>query len=152
MTRTYTIALTSLDDDVTDVTASVTPELVANYSPNIRWGKQIIEIIVMQWEYKATFIQKVGGNCRGLSVIETAIENLSESFLGEEGGPASVKLTRPDGDTLECMDEQERDAGWLKDMIVSARIVGWEPPTLNEVRTKNGAPPIADGDLPYDPL
>jgi len=124
--------------------------MIERYSPNIRWGKQHVEITLMQWDYSAKFTVDVGGNCTGLTVIDCAVENLYGTLLGEKPF-ASVALTRPDGDTLECSDDDERDDDWLKDMVVKAEIVGWTPPTQNEVREMNGAPPLPEGDRPWDP-
>jgi hypothetical protein len=106
----------------------------------------------MQWEYKAMFTQKVGGNCTGMAVIECAINNLFESLLPEnDADPASVTLTNDAGDTVLSEDDCEREVEWLNAMVVSACIVAWEPPTLNEVRAMHGAKPIEGGDRPYDP-
>jgi hypothetical protein len=29
--------------------------MISDYNPNIEWGKQRVEIVLMQWAYKATF-------------------------------------------------------------------------------------------------
>lgn len=123
--------------------------MIESYSPNIKWGKQHVEIVLMQWGYSEKFTVDVGGNCTGFDVLGTAIGNLY-SKLPETDGSPFVTLKKGD-DTLICHDEEERDEDWLKDMVVSCQIVGWTPPTLNEVRAKNGAKPLPDGDVPWHP-
>lgn len=121
--------------------------LINEYSPNIRWGKQHVEIVLMRWGYSESFTVDVGGNCTGFDVIETAVNLLAEELEG------TVTLKKADGDGLVCdIDEGEFDEDWVKSMLVSARIIGWTAPTLNEVRAINGAAPVADGHQPWKPL
>jgi Family of unknown function (DUF5406) len=126
-------------------------EVIQKYSPNTQWGKQVVEIILKAWGYSATFTEEVGGNCLGFDVIECAIVNLYDRLVDDGAEPTKVVLTNSSGDELLCEDDEDREEEWLKKMVVSARIVAWVAPTLNEVRAKNGAPPVADGDKPYDP-
>jgi hypothetical protein len=112
-------------------------------------GKQQVELIVKAWDYSATFVEEIGGNCRGCDVIEAAISRLYDRLEGPDG--ASITLCRPNGDTMLCDDDEGCEEDWLKKMVVSSRIIGWIPPTLNEVRAQNGAPPVPDGDRPWDP-
>lgn len=128
--------------------------MIEEYSPNICWGKQTVEITLKQWRYAATFKVEIGGNCRGFEVLETAIGTLFEG-LYDPSNPtdvARVVLKDSNGDTLLCSDDEDEGEAWLKPMVVSVAIVGWTPPTLNEVRARNGAPPIADGDEPWKAL
>lgn len=120
--------------------------LIREYSPNIEWGKQHVEIVLMAWGYSRTFEIDVGGNRTGLDVISCAVENLDEELQG------TVELSNAEGDTLLCEDDDDLGEEWLKSMVVSARIIGWTPPTLNEVRKINGAAPVADGDQPWRPM
>ena len=129
-------------------------EVIAEYSPDIEWGEQHVEIVLKQWAYSVTHTVKIGGNCRGFSVLDAAVRRLYDALAGEvdDGEPARVVLTSADGDTLLCEDDDEREEDWLKDMAVSARVVRYDPPTLNEVRARNGAAPVPDGDRPHPPL
>jgi hypothetical protein len=103
--------------------------MISDYNPNIEWGKRTVEIVLMQWAYKATFTLDVGGNCTGFSVIESAVGNLYEQLLGDADF-ARVTLTNATGDTLLCEDEEEEEEDvWLQRMVVSAQIVAWTPPT-----------------------
>jgi hypothetical protein len=124
--------------------------MITNYNPNIRWGKQHVEIVLMQWDYKKSFTVDIGGNCIGFDVIEAAVERIYDGLPSDELGPFVI-LTNSAGDDLECQDEEGREDEWIKDMVVSAQIVGWTSPTVNEVREMNGAKPLPDGDRPWQP-
>lgn len=128
--------------------------MIPEYNPNIKWGKQHVEIVLKQWDYSKTITVSVGGNCTGFDVLEAAAgriyDDLPKRYYGDEEY-AYVVLERADGGTLECNDEEGRDEDWIKDMIVSARIVGYTPPTVNEVRKLYGKEPLADGDRPWQP-
>ncbi len=119
--------------------------VIKEYSPNTRWGKQIVEIVLKQWAYSKTFTIEVGGNCTGMDVLECAIDILTDQLEGEVVLKSGKK-------TLLVEDEEERDEEWVKDMVVSIQIVDWKRPTLNEIRAKNGADPLPDGDKPWDPM
>lgn len=100
---------------------------IAEYDPDIRWQKQAVEITLMQWDHSAVFRVSVGGNCHGMDVIDCAIGIIFESLPEDEYGLPKVTLTGPTGDTLPCVDDDERGEDWLKNMIVSAKILGYEP-------------------------
>lgn len=127
-------------------------EIIAQYSPNIRWGKQHVEITLALWDYATTHVVLIGGNTRGLSVLEYAPQLLYDK-LAEECEPDLPKLIlkSPAGKVLLSYDEDGLGEEWLKDMVVGLRIIDWTPPTVNEVRKLNGAKPLPDGDLPWSP-
>jgi hypothetical protein len=125
--------------------------VIKSYSPNISNGVQVVEITFMAWGYKAAFTQRVGGNCRGWDVIGSAVGAIYDNLPTFTADIASIELTNAAGEKLLVEDEEEIGEDWLKKMIVSASIIAWEPPTLNEVRAKNGRSPIAGGDVPYNP-
>lgn len=126
-------------------------DLIADNNPNNEWGKHVIEVVVKQWKYEKTFTTKVGGNCHGLTIMETAVENIYEQLFGD-GDTAEVALIDRSGSReLICADEEDEGDEWLKKMVVSCRIIDFEPPTLNEVRKLNGADPLPDGDRPWVP-
>lgn len=128
--------------------------VIGAYSPNICWGRQMVEVQLRQWDYAAEFIVAIGGNCRGFDVLEAAIGSLIDQL--SEGLDASsrlqVKLKNANGEELLDIDEEDVGEAWLRPMVVSVRIVDWIPPTLNEVRAKNGAPPVDGGDCPWRPM
>lgn len=133
-------------------------EVISHYSPNLEWGKQHVEIVLRQWDYSAAHTVDIGGNCLGFSIMETAVGALFDRLAneaeggGEEGPIVRVTLTNPKGETLLCTDDDDLGEEWLGKMVVSVAIVGWTPPTLNEVRKKNGAAPVPNGDVPWTPL
>ena len=129
--------------------------MIAEYSPNIAWGKQRVEIVLMQWAYSKKVEVEIGGNCTGFSVLDVAIDNFYDSLLPEgtdDEVSGRIVLTNENGDTLECSDDDDLGDEWLKNMVVSVQIVAYTPPTINEVRKMNGAKPIKDGDRPWQPL
>jgi hypothetical protein len=129
-------------------------EVVAEYSPNTEWGKQHVEVTLKQWAYSATHVVQIGGNCRGFDVLEAAIGRVYDLACEDvpDGYAPRLTLTAPHGGTLLCEDDEDGGEDWIKEMAVSVRIVGYDPPTLNEVRARNGAPPVPDGDRPHPPL
>lgn len=90
-----------------------------NYDPNMtnsgRCARQTVELTFQMREYSKTITTTVGGNCTGLSVIQSAVENVIEELGGEDG---AIVLEKPNGDTLEC-DMWDTD---LEEILVSARI------------------------------
>jgi len=126
-------------------------ELITSNNPNNVWGQSIVEVILKLWSYSKTYTVKVGGNCHGMDVLDTAIDLVLDSMLGDDQR-LKVVLTNPNGDTLEVEDEEDRGELWLRDMIVSLRLLDYIQPTINEIRRINGAPLLADGDRPYQPL
>lgn len=123
--------------------------LIENNNPNNEWGKHVVEIVLKQWKYERTFVTRVGGNCHGFTILETAIDNIYDSLLDTQDEPGELVLTDENGDTLLCTDEDDREDDWIKKMVVSCRIIDFEPPTINEVRKRNGAEPLPDGDRPW---
>ena len=95
-----------------------------NYDPNLtcsgRMADQTVEMTFQQWEYTMTKTAVVGGNCRGLSIIECAVENLFDELGGEDG---EITLTNANGDTLSCELWETK----LEDLLVGARILSITP-------------------------
>ncbi len=115
--------------------------------PNREWGKHHVEVMLQLWYYRKTIVFNVGGNTIGLSVIRHAIDQLVDR-IAEAG---CVELVNEDGDTLT---DDGSDEPWserrVHDMIVSARIISYTPPTLNAIRARNGAGPLPERDRPHD--
>lgn len=127
-------------------------DVIKSYSPNIAWGKQVVEIVLKQWAYEKAFVVRVGGNCVGFAIFEAALSNLLDQLWPHDTDFASVTLTDPAGDTLLSEDEEDAGEFWLQRMVVSVRILAYEPPSLNEVRKMNGARPLLDGNRLWEPL
>ncbi|MGY3582340.1 hypothetical protein ACVIGB_000736 [Bradyrhizobium sp. USDA 4341] len=122
--------------------------LIGDNNPNNAWGNHVIEVTLKQWKYEKPFSVKVSGNCHGFTLFETAIALVYDG-LPVEHGLRCVVLVDPSGETLICEDESKAGEEWLRSMVVSCRIIDFEPPTLNEIRRRNGAEPVADGDKSY---
>lgn len=122
-------------------------DLIADNNPNNAWGKHVIEVTLKQWKYAATFTAKVGGNCHGLTLFDAAIDDIY-ALLSKDGLPR-LTLRDAEGKELLCEDDESRGEEWLRRMVVACRIIDFEPPTLNEIRARNGAAPVEGGDRPY---
>lgn len=126
--------------------------IISNNNPNNEWGKHVIEVVLKQYDYQRTFLTRVGGNCHGFTIMETAIGNVYETLLDTQDKTDEIVLTNDKGDTLLCADEDDCGEDWIKKMVVSCRIIDFEPPTINEMRKRNGAKPVPDGDRPWTAL
>ncbi len=109
-----------------------------NYDPNLtnsgRTAKQTVKLTFGMWEYRAERTVEVGGNCTGLTVIESAIYNAYEELPKISDGMGSklpgIVLTRPGGteeDGLSCTDDEDEGDDWLKDMLIGAEIIAIRP-------------------------
>lgn len=115
--------------------------------PNRAWGRHQVEVVLQAWDYRKAIVTEVGGADRGLDVLERAVDNVLDQV--EDAG--ILVLTAPDGETLRYAEGEDSwtDAE-LRGLVVSVRIVGYEPPTVNALRVRNGAEPLPDGDRPSD--
>lgn len=93
-----------------------------NYDPNARFGTHIVELTFQQWDHKLTVEVPVGGNCKGMSIIEAAIYNFHEKLYDEQGEYPFIIMFDEEGNELETGFEDEEE---LKDMLVSARILSF---------------------------
>ena len=142
-----------------DVPTTAMSDPVSTYSPNTRWGVHRVEIVLQAWEFRCVRVVQVNGNVRGHAVLDAAVDDLFESienaaFMEADDGAGLVglHLADPSGKRMWVADDEDRGAEWLKGLIVGVRIVGYDPPTLNEVRRMNGATPVPDGDVPHPSL
>lgn len=96
-----------------------------NYDPNIRFATQEVAITFQSWDYKATKVAHIGGNCKGLSVIETAIDHIYSELADKQGtNYPSLELINDSGEAMDCENDGAQDSiDWLKDMVVNAEIV-----------------------------
>lgn len=127
---------------------------IASYSPNMRHGKQVIEITLMYLTYKAVHQVTISGNFRGFDAFDAAISELYETMLPEDPhdfSPARTTLTMTDGSELLIIDEEDENEDFIKKYIVEMKVISWSPPTLNALRAMNGAPPLPGGDVPWNP-
>lgn len=104
---------------------------LTNYDPNISWAKHTIKVSFMIWDYKGYVTYKVGGNCKGLSLIAIDSSNLYDSKFKEnpvnfreiDEDWFAMELTNDKGDTTLVEDEFDR----LGDYIVCVEIIAHEP-------------------------
>jgi len=110
-----------------------------NYDPNINNGEHTVRVYLQIWGYKGSVDVVVRGNCHGKTIIETAMEAVSDSFceddeffkndinlriedLGHEKYIVRGILTDDAGKTLEL----EEDADDMQTLIVGAEIIEYE--------------------------
>jgi len=97
-----------------------------NYDPNLvfcgRMATQTVRLTFGVWEYRKTIDITVGGNCRGLGVIEAAVENAYDQLPSAPyaSEAKTITLTGVDGEEVD-LDEDEED--WLKNMLIAAEII-----------------------------
>lgn len=97
-----------------------------NYDPNIKFAKQSVRLTFGLWDYRFVTEVDVGGNCKGQSIIESAVDNYFDKlpFVQVDGGDmSSITLARQNGDSLKCDDDELRGIEWLKNMLIGAEIV-----------------------------
>lgn len=108
--------------------------VIKNYDPNIRRGTHVWEFTFQIWDYTLKVTQSVGGNCRGLSTLESALDSLVDKLYDEQGEYPEIFLTKFNEETQE-EDQLEvtlgGDDGYdieeeLKDMLVKAELVSFE--------------------------
>lgn len=104
------------------------------YDPNIQWATHDVEIMYQQWDYTCTAVVQVEGNCKGFSIMESAISMHVDKIFedAQDMLEPTMVLKRPaeDGvgeDTLETSADCESVGRWLEAMCVGIRIVGHEP-------------------------
>jgi hypothetical protein len=102
-----------------------------NYDPNLvlsgRRAKQSVRLTFGIWDYRKTVETVVSGNCRGLTVIECAIENVYENLGNNGWGNKEIVLLTEDGKELACSDDDYDDYEFLEEKLISAEIIGIEP-------------------------
>ncbi len=88
---------------------------IENYDPNNRFGKHRVRVTFRTWKHTHEEITVVGGNCKGLTVIESAINDLSEKAAtkGMKFGTCSV--------------EPGENEEYFKNMVVAAEILDFTP-------------------------
>lgn len=100
-----------------------------NYDHNMvfcgRMARQTVRLTFGMWDYRAEKETTVGGNCLGLEVIETAVENVYDRLPEDKHGyeVKEIILKNDAGNELLCRDDEDRDYDWLKDMLIKAEII-----------------------------
>lgn len=95
------------------------------YDPNRHFGEHTVELTFQQWEFKLKRQVKVKGNCKGLTIIESAILNLADEWYEEQGRDITLSLFDDQGNELETTFEVDAIEEELQDILVKAEILGF---------------------------
>jgi len=112
------------------------PHKRVNFDPNqVKNWRSVtytVKLTFADWDYRAQRTVMVGGNIRGLEVIELAVEQLYEDLQKEADDREGTEMQRWDlpllilskpGKQLYCEDDQDDGEDWLKNMLIKAEIV-----------------------------
>lgn len=106
-----------------------------NYNPNVRNGIHKVKMTLQQWEYIGEIIFEVGGNCKGKSILECAMDVYEEDIIENSCNFSYFDETDDDGDNwFKCIlkdddgNEMEvEDKGEsLEDYIVGIEIIDFK--------------------------
>lgn len=101
------------------------------YNPNIRYGTHKVKITLQQWDYTGHVVTEIGGNCKGRTILESAMDLDSNELIGNDCSFSIMDepdddnywfkcvLKNDRGDTLQIEDECDR----LDAYIVAAEII-----------------------------
>lgn len=113
-----------------------------DYDPNLtnsgRMAMQTVRLTFGIWEYRKEVEVTVGGNCTGLTVIDSAVESAynkldRRGIFGCNDTYAVIYLDSEDGtEQMECADDEDECEDWLKDMLIKAEIVSITPDKRQE--------------------
>lgn len=97
-----------------------------NYDPNIYEGTHTVKITLQQWEYKGHIIKRIGGNCKGISLLDFDFycecdfdDNDCQMKYHEDEDYFTCILRDENGNTL----RYEGDAREMNNMIVCIEII-----------------------------
>ena len=100
---------------------------IQEHDPNLRWANKTFRLTFRLWAYGGQFDAKVGGNCPAFTSLDCALSNFYDSLPESRFGAKQLTLTRADGDTLLCEDDEEREDDWLMEMLVCAELIDLQP-------------------------
>jgi hypothetical protein len=105
--------------------------MVKNYDPNWRYGTHLVKVTLQQWGYKGYVIVTMGGNCKGISVIESSVDAIFDDTDTLKENPINLRydeeydiylcelINEDSSDSLSIEDECEN----IKDMIVAVEFI-----------------------------
>lgn len=99
---------------------------IRNYDPNIRYGIHTVRITIQQWGYVGHITKKVGGNCKGIDVMDFDFEyddlDLENdcSLQFDEGADYLTATLRDEAGNTLLVDGSARD---FNRMIVAVEII-----------------------------
>ena len=106
---------------------------IMNYDPNLvfcgRMAKQTVRLTFGIWKYRKTVEVTIGGNCRGLNVIDAAVESYYDQLPDTEHASDCKRIFLQDenGSELESSDDEGEEEEFLKNMLISAEIIDIQP-------------------------
>lgn len=103
------------------------PGHITEYDPNITWGEKAFSMTFMQWAFSATHTATVGGNCRAMDNLGSALSHVYDGLPVDQYGTPYMILTDANGETLQVIDERGRSDDWLMDMLVATHLVSIKP-------------------------
>lgn len=59
-------------------------KVIENYDPNGSLGKHQVKLIFKMWEYEYSTIVEVNGNCQGLTILKSALDNFIFNLAFED--------------------------------------------------------------------
>lgn len=92
------------------------------YDPNNRFGTHLVQLTFQQWQCKFTIEVPVRGNCKGMDVLNYAVDNFYVYLYDSQGEYPELIMKDEDGNELETAIEDEDD---LKEMLVEAKILSF---------------------------
>jgi hypothetical protein len=105
------------------------------YDLNQKFGVHTIEVTLQHWEYKGLLRVKIGGNCKGFSVINEIVNTIFNAYpdiesncnfmIIEDSGDAwfEVKLKNKNNEILLV----DGDFDSLEELIVKVEIIDFIP-------------------------
>lgn len=101
-----------------------------NYDPNMtssgRMARQRVRLTFGEWHFRSTVEVDVGGNCTGLTVIDSAVDTVYGQLNETASGIPAIYLEGDGNETLECADDEDEGEDFLKEMLVAAEILSIE--------------------------
>lgn len=106
-----------------------------NYNPNVYRGIHKVKVTLQQWEYTGSIVFEMGGNCKGFSIINGALDSIYDEqlvqnncnfkFFDEEDDEGNdwfkCELINQNGEILEIEDETDD----LEKYIVAVEIIDY---------------------------
>ena len=103
---------------------------IQSYSPNMRHGRQIIQLTLMCWSYKSVHTVNVSGSLHGMDAFNAAIAKLYESLLPpdeDDLSPARLVMKDDAGKEMEVVDDEDKGEDFLHSMLVDIRVLRARP-------------------------
>jgi hypothetical protein len=112
--------------------AKTSKKEVIDFDPNlVLCGRTVdykVRLIFADRHYRKEMVVEVGGNVRGFDVIESAINQAyAELPYDEKYGEIKEIYFEDKTSTLCVADDHEQEEDFLKELLISAEIIGIQP-------------------------